>query len=98
MRKFADGEGQSIFVLGATEAKRRKSVSLLNTRTSAAELVVLAGLTLLAGAWALMSPPVVFLSSMTWDLLFNLSGAWQSPFGACGACRFPRAVGRLTFR
>ena len=97
MRKFADGEGQSIFVLGATEAKRLVGVSLLDTRTSAAELVALAGLPVLAGAWALMSPPVVLLSAMTWDFLFNLSGAWHLYLGHAAHVDFHEPVGQLNF-
>ena len=40
-------------------------------------LVAIAGVPSLLGAYLLLSPPVVFSREMTWDLLFNLEGAWN---------------------
>jgi hypothetical protein len=78
----------------------QKSVSKLATRlmvgeASLAALVVLAGLALLAAAWALLSPAHVLSRSMTWDLLFNLAGAWQVHYGRVPHVDFHDAVGRL---
>src|SRR5258708_29314103 len=78
----------------------QKGVSKLATRlmvgeASLAALVVLAGLALLAAAWALLSPAHVFSRSMTWDLLFNLAGAWQVHYGRVPHVDFHDAVGRL---
>ena len=78
----------------------QKGISKLATRlmvgeASLAALVVLAGLALLAAAWALLSPAHVFSRSMTWDLLFNLAGAWQVHYGRVPHVDFHDAVGRL---
>lgn len=40
-------------------------------------LVLTASLPCLAAAWLLLAPGVVFTREMTWDLLFNLAGAWH---------------------
>jgi hypothetical protein len=76
---------------------RRLATRLLVGEASLAALVVLAGLALLAAAWALLSPAHVFSRSMTWDLLFNLAGAWQLHYGHVPHVDFHDAVGRLDF-
>jgi hypothetical protein len=68
---------------------------LMVGEASLAALVVLAGLALLAAAWALLSPAHVFSRSMTWDLLFNLAGAWQLHYGHVPHVDFHDAVGQL---
>jgi hypothetical protein len=68
---------------------------LMVGEASLAALVVLAGVALLAAAWALLSPAHVFSRSMTWDLLFNLAGAWQLHYGHVPHVDFHDAVGRL---
>ena len=68
---------------------------LMVGEASLAALVVLAGLAVLAAAWALLSPAHVFSRSMTWDLLFNLAGAWQLHYGHVPHVDFHDAVGRL---
>jgi hypothetical protein len=70
---------------------------LMVGEASLAALVVLAGLALLAAAWALLSPAHMFSRSMTWDLLFNLAGAWQLHYGRVPHVDFHDAVGRLNF-
>src|SRR5216683_719096 len=70
---------------------------LMVGEASLAALVALAGLALLAAAWALLSPAHVFSRSMTWDLLFNLAGAWQLHFGHVPHVDFHHPVGRLNF-
>ena len=68
---------------------------LMVGEASLAALVVLAGLALLAAAWTLLSPVHVFSRSMTWDLLFNLAGAWQVHYGRVPHVDFHDAVGEL---
>lgn len=68
---------------------------LMVGEASLVALVVLAGLALLPAAWALLSPAHVFSRSMTWDLLFNLAGAWQLHYGHVPHVDFHDAVGRL---
>lgn len=60
--------------------------------------VALCQLPLLAGAYALLSPPAVLSTEMTWDLLFNLSGAWHLASGHVQHVDFHEAVGQLNFR
>lgn len=60
-------------------------------------VVLAAGLPVLAAIWALLSPPVVLSSEMTWDLLFNLSGAWHLQFGHVPHVDYHEPVGLLTF-
>ena len=62
-----------------------------------APLVALAGVAVLAACWAVFSPPVVLSSEMSWDLLFNLAGAWHLHFGHVPHVDFHEAVGQLTF-
>jgi hypothetical protein len=56
-----------------------------------------AGLPLLAAIWVLLSPPVILSSEMTWDLLFNLAGAWHLRFGHVPHIDYHEPVGVLTF-
>ncbi len=60
-------------------------------------LVLAAGLPVLAATWALLSPPVILSSEMTWDLLFNLAGAWHLWFGHVPHIDYHEPVGVLTF-
>lgn len=59
--------------------------------------VVLAGLPVAAAIWALLSPPVVLSQNMTWDLLFNLEGAWHLHVGHVAHVDFHGPVGELNF-
>ena len=70
---------------------------LMVGEASLTALVVLAGVALLAAAWALLSPAHVFSRSMTWDLLFNLAGAWQVHYGHVPHVDFHHAAGRLNY-
>jgi hypothetical protein len=81
----------------AQSGASKLATRLMVGKASLAALVVLAGLALLAAAWALLSPAHVFSRSMTWDLLFNLAGAWQLHYGHVPHVDFHEAVGRLTF-
>jgi len=60
-------------------------------------LVALAGLPVLAGAWALLSADVMLLREMTWDFLFNLAGAWHLHYGHVPHVDFHEPVGQLNF-
>jgi hypothetical protein len=60
-------------------------------------LVVLAGLPVMAAAWALLSPDLVLSHEMTWDFLYNLSGAWQLQNGRAAHLDFHDPVGTLNF-
>jgi len=60
-------------------------------------LIALAGAAVLAACRAVLSPPIVFSSEMTWDLLFNLGGAWHLRFGHVPHVDFHEPVGALNF-
>jgi hypothetical protein len=64
---------------------------------SAAVLVLLAGLPVLAAAWALLSADHVLSHEMTWDFLYNLSGAWHLQHGHVAHLDFHEPVGQLNF-
>jgi hypothetical protein len=64
---------------------------------SLAALVLLAGLPVLAAMWALLSPNLVLSREMTWDFLYNLSGAWQLRHGHVAHVDFHEPVGELNF-
>ena len=49
----------------------------LVSSASPAKVLMLAAPIVAAAIWALLSPPVVLSREMTWDLLFNLAGAWH---------------------
>ena len=60
-------------------------------------LVLASGLPVFAAAWAILSPAHMVSSEMTWDLLFNIAGAWQLWFGHVPHVDFHEPVGTLTF-
>ena len=64
---------------------------------SLANLVLLAGVPVLAGVWALLSPKLVVSHQMTWDFLYNLSGAWHLQHGHVAHVDFHEPVGQLNF-
>ena len=65
--------------------------------TSLANLVLLAGVPVLVGAWLLLSPNLVVSHQMTWDFLYNLSGAWHLQYGHVAHVDFHEPVGQLNF-
>ena len=65
--------------------------------TSLANIVLLAGVPVLAGVWALLSPNLVVSHQMTWDFLYNLSGAWHLQHGHVAHVDFHEPVGQLNF-
>lgn len=62
-----------------------------------APLLLAAGLAVAAAAWALLAPAWLISAEMTWDLLFNLAGAWHLRFGHVPHVDFHEPVGTLTF-
>jgi hypothetical protein len=60
-------------------------------------LVFASGLPVMAAAWAVLSPALMVSSEMTWDLMFNLAGAWHLWFGHVPHIDFHEPVGTLTF-
>jgi hypothetical protein len=65
--------------------------------TSPANLALLAGVPLLVALWALLSPGLVLSHEMTWDFLYNLSGAWHLQHGHVAHVDFHEPVGQLNF-
>jgi hypothetical protein len=69
----------------------------LVSAASPAKVLVLAAPIVAAAMWALLSPPVVLSQEMTWDLLFNLAGAWHVHLGHVAHVDFHEPVGQLNF-
>ena len=69
--------GGPAFIPIGTAARRRLAAWLRDVAPAPMALLALAGLPVLAAAWAVLSPPVMLSKTMTQDLLFNLSGAWH---------------------
>src|SRR5882757_4222325 len=65
--------------------------------TSPASLALLAGVPVLVALWALLSPGLVLSHEMTWDFLYNLSGAWHLLYGHVAHVDFHEPVGQLNF-
>jgi hypothetical protein len=65
--------------------------------TSPASLALLAGVPVLVALWALLSPGLVLSHEMTWDFLYNLSGAWHLQHGHVAHVDFHEPVGQLNF-
>lgn len=60
-------------------------------------LIALSGLLVASSAWLLASPDYVVSRTMTWDLLFNLAGAWHLYDGQVAHVDFHDPVGSLYF-
>lgn len=60
-------------------------------------LVAIAGAVLAACAWLLASPDRMVSRLMTWDLLFNLEGAWRIRAGQVPHVDFHDPLGSLSF-
>lgn len=52
---------------------------------------------LVVSIWLMLSPGVVYSKEMTWDLLFNLEGAWRLYVGQVPNVDFHEIVGPLNF-
>ncbi len=69
----------------------------MSRRAFLALLMFASGLPVLAAVWAILSPAHMVSSEMTWDLLFNMAGAWHLWFGHAPHIDFHEPVGTLTF-
>jgi hypothetical protein len=54
-------------------------------------------LVLFASIWLLLSPGIIYSNEMTWDLLFNLDGAWRLYIGQVLHIDFHHPLGTLAF-
>ncbi len=70
---------------------------LFLAKTPVLTLVLLAGLPTLAATWLLLSPAQLLSREMTWDLLFNLAGAWAVHTGQTPHVDFHDPLGALNF-
>lgn len=73
------------------------AATLMTGDTSLARLTVVAAVPVIAAAWALLSPDRLLSREMSWDLLFNLSGAWHLHYGHVAHVDFHDPVGELNF-
>lgn len=73
------------------------AAGLLTADTSLARLSVAAAVPVVVAAWALLSPDQLLSREMSWDLLFNLSGAWHLHYGHVAHVDFHDPVGELNF-
>jgi hypothetical protein len=62
-----------------------------------ATVALLAGVPVLVALWALLSPALVLSREMTWDFVYNLSGAWHLLYGHVAHVDFHEPVGQLNF-
>jgi hypothetical protein len=60
-------------------------------------LIAISATLTLPGLWMMLSLPVVYSREMTWDLLFNLDGAWRLFIGQTAHVDFHDPVGTLSF-
>ena len=60
-------------------------------------LAIAAGVPVIVGAWALFASGLVLSREMTWDLLFNLEGAWHIEHGHVPHRDFHDPLGPLSF-
>jgi hypothetical protein len=89
--------GEETRVSLLTEDWLTASHSRSRFHTWLAILVLLAGAPVLVGSWALLSPKLVVSHQMTWDFLYNLSGAWHLQHGHVAHVDFHEPVGQLNF-
>jgi hypothetical protein len=66
-------------------------------RTSPMYLVLLSVLPVGLAMWAMLSPEVVLSNDMTWDFVYNLSGAWHLWNGQTEHVDFHDPLGLLSF-
>ncbi|MCC6717351.1 MAG: hypothetical protein IT555_05660 [Acetobacteraceae bacterium] len=75
----------------------RLAAVLVYDDTSPLFLALLAGAILAGQAWLLAAPDSVLSRLMTWDLLFNLEGAWRLLAGQVPHADFHDPLGSLAF-
>src|SRR5260370_42549675 len=93
--RVVSGEETRVALL--TEDWLTASHSRSRFHTWLAILVLLAGVPVLVGSWALLSPNLVVSHPMTWDFLYNLSGACHLQHGHVAHIDFHEPVGQLNF-
>jgi len=71
--------------------------TLAGADAHAGALVVLAGVPVLGGIWALLSPGRALSREMTWDFLFIFAGAWHLHYGHAAHVDFHTPLGVLNF-
>ncbi len=91
--------GQEAASLSAARTARfaRVEIALTALDVSPWKLVLLAMVPTALAAWALLSPDRLLSREMTWDLLFNLAGAWHLQFAHVPHVDFHEPVGQLNF-
>jgi len=60
-------------------------------------LLVLSAVLIIPAIWAVLSSPVIYSREMTWDLMFNLDGAWRLYNGQTAHVDFHDPLGSLPF-
>jgi len=60
-------------------------------------LLALSAVFIIPAIWALLSSPVIYSREMTWDLMFNLDGAWRLYNGQTAHVDFHDPLGTLPF-
>jgi len=71
--------------------------TLVGADAHAGALLALAGVPVLGGIWALLSPGRIVSREMTWDFLFIFSGAWHLHYGHVAHVDFHTVFGVLNF-
>jgi hypothetical protein len=71
---------------------------LLMGEVSTLRLAIIAGLPVLILAWLMLAPERMLSREMTWDLMFNLSGAWHLHTGQIAHVDYRDPLGFLAFR
>ena len=82
---------------GLYVGRQSRLESLTLGETSAWMLAIAAGVPVLVGAWVLLASGLVLSREMTWDLLFNLEGAWHIEHGHVPHRDFHDPLGPLSF-
>ncbi len=60
-------------------------------------LLALSAVLIIPAIWAVLSSPVIYSREMTWDLMFNLDGAWRLYNGQTAHVDFHDPLGTLPF-
>lgn len=81
---------------GVTRTRSRLDGLLLG-ESSTLWLAIAAGLPALAAAGLMLAPGLILSREMTWDLMFNLSGAWHLAHGHVAYTDFHTPFGVLSF-
>ncbi len=83
--------------IGAEIGRESRLEGLLHSDTSAWTLALAAAVPVLVAVWCLFAPGHVLSREMTWDLFFNLEGAWHIANGHVPHVDFHDPLGPLGF-